>query len=335
MASIGSKREWEVSEIEECKGVCVHGIPLNVSPTKESKTTKGVKYFDMLFTDGKKCAWVVSFDVSHRPLLKKAEEEQTAVVLFNSNVKNSSYSSEAEVHLHKRSKVMESPRKMCVGNFAPSVKKSVKVADIGSLTVKEEIEVTCKVVEVKDVSIVKKSDGKELKKQDVMIGDETGMCRLVLWEEDVQGLEEGKSYCFTDLGVRTHGGIIDLSFTTKSAKVAVENLQEVNKEFVQREDSDGIGQSVAGEISVVISSAEYLSCKICHSKVVASEDGVVAECSKCGAVMKVVGCNKTKSARFVVRDASGREVILSAFEPILELHYKECAGCCGRSTGSE
>ena len=68
---------------------------------------------------------------------------------------------------------------------------------------------------------------------------------------------------------------------------------------------------------MVISSAEYLSCKICHSKVVASEDGVVAECSKCGAVMKVVGCNKTKSARFVVRDASGWEVILSAFEPIL------------------
>ena len=44
---------------------------------------------------------------------------------------------------------------------------------------------------------------------------------------------------------------------------------------------------------------------------------MVAECSKCGAVMKVVGCDKTKSARFVARDASGREVILSAFEPIL------------------
>lgn len=62
--------------------------------------------------------------------MKKAEEEQTAVALFNSNVKNSSYSSETEVHLHKRSKVMESPRKMCVGNFASSAKKSVKVADI-------------------------------------------------------------------------------------------------------------------------------------------------------------------------------------------------------------
>lgn len=33
---------------------------------------------------------------------------------------------------------------------------------------------------------------------------------------------------------------------------------------------------------------------------------MVAECSKCGAVMR---CNKTKSARFVVRDASGREVV--------------------------
>lgn len=91
-----------------------------------------------------------------------------------------------------------------------------------------------------------------------MIWDETGMCLLVLWEENVQGLEEGKSYCFTDLGVRTHGGIKYLSFTTKSVKVAVEDLQEVNKEFIQGEDSDGIDQSVAGEISVVISSAELI-----------------------------------------------------------------------------
>ena len=50
-----------------------------------------------------------------------------------------------------------------------------------------------------DVSSVKKrGDGKELKKQDVMAGDERGMCWLVLWEGDVQSL--------IDVGVRSYGG---------------------------------------------------------------------------------------------------------------------------------
>ena len=37
-----------------------------------------------------------------------------------------------------------------------------------------------RLVKVTDVAVVRKSDGKELQKQDVVIGDETGSCRLVL-----------------------------------------------------------------------------------------------------------------------------------------------------------
>ena len=57
-------------------------------------------------------------------------------------------------------------------------------------------------VKVNEVSTVKKSgDGKELRKQDAMVADKTGSCRLVLWEDDVNGLEEEKSYCLVDMGV--------------------------------------------------------------------------------------------------------------------------------------
>ena len=33
---VGSKRDWEVSEMEEAKGVYVNGIPVNVSPGKRA-----------------------------------------------------------------------------------------------------------------------------------------------------------------------------------------------------------------------------------------------------------------------------------------------------------
>ena len=71
MMSIGSKREWEVSEMEEGKGVCVHGIPINVSPAKESQRTKGVYYLEANLSDGKRSVHVVSFDIAQLEAMKE------------------------------------------------------------------------------------------------------------------------------------------------------------------------------------------------------------------------------------------------------------------------
>lgn len=83
MAGIGTKRahDWEVSEMEEGREVCVHGIPSKVSPRKESRKTKGCFYFDARLTDGKKTARIFSFDTTHMAAVKKAAEEQMAIAL--------------------------------------------------------------------------------------------------------------------------------------------------------------------------------------------------------------------------------------------------------------
>ena len=41
MASIGSKREWDVSDIEEGTGMSVHGILINISPLKRALSASG------------------------------------------------------------------------------------------------------------------------------------------------------------------------------------------------------------------------------------------------------------------------------------------------------
>ena len=94
-------------------------------------------------------------------------------------------------------------------------------------------------------------------------------------------------------------------------------LKILIKEVIEWEDSDDRGGLISGEISAVISSTEYLSCRICHSKV-QSDDRVLAKCSKCSALIKVSGCEKMKPEKYIVKDASsGREVTLSAFERTL------------------
>ena len=256
MASIGSKREWEVSEMEEGKGVCVHGIPINVSPAKESRRTKGVYYFEGKLSDGKRSARVVSFDVTQLEALKKAEAEQSVVALGNTTVKKSCFSSELEVHMNKRSKVTVSPRKLFLGEgvavLSPS-SRAVKIAQIVDLTVNQGIRVVGKVVKVTDVEVVKRGDGKELKKQNVVLGDETGSCRMVLWEDDVGSLEVGKTYDLVDVTVRKYGMTKYLSYSVRSSKKLGDNIADVNDENISGEDSEEAGRGVIGEISTVIS----------------------------------------------------------------------------------
>ena len=94
--------------------------PCQCIPGKESQSSKGVFYFEAKLSDGKRSARVVSFDISDLDSMK-AKVEHSVVALNNSTVKKSSFSSELEVHLNKRSKVAASPHKLSLDK-----KKTVK-----------------------------------------------------------------------------------------------------------------------------------------------------------------------------------------------------------------
>lgn len=69
MSEVGKKRkisdtEWDVSEIEEADGTCVHEVPIAVSPLKKSRKNAAISYFHGELRDGKKVVRMVSFDAS-------------------------------------------------------------------------------------------------------------------------------------------------------------------------------------------------------------------------------------------------------------------------------
>ena len=52
MAGIKRKlEEWDVSDIEESAGACVHGVVTHLSPVKVSKRNSSVRYFDGKISD--------------------------------------------------------------------------------------------------------------------------------------------------------------------------------------------------------------------------------------------------------------------------------------------
>ena len=54
----------------------------------------------------------------------------------------------------------------------------------------------------------------------------------------------------------------------------------------------------------------------------------MAECTKCGAMMKVSTCKKMKPAKFVMKDQSSSREMTSVFEPVLS---SIVAGVSGRN----
>lgn len=169
---------------------------------------------------------------------------------------------------------------------------------------------------MEDVVLVTRKDGKELKKQDVNVADLSGCCRLVLWEGDVNKLEEGKSYRLVDVNVKTYAEMKHLSFGPHSSMLSVEDLGEVHEDDDCNEESSSDSRYVEGEISSVISTNEYASCKFCNCKVL-SEDEIVGQCSKCNAVFKMSKCAVTITAKVIITDEKGKDHPVTIFEPIL------------------
>lgn len=106
-----------------------------------------------------------------------------------------------------------SPRKFVVSSAAIEEEPTqVKVCDVDGLVVGQLVTVLIKVMHLEPPQKVKTKDGKELSKQECKIRDDLGCVRLVLWEKDVEAVEEEQSYRFIGVGVHYHDGTKYLSW---------------------------------------------------------------------------------------------------------------------------
>ena len=91
MASSNLKRklEFDVSEIGEeiHSGALVHGRVIEMSPIKNSRKNKDIKYVEGQLTDGKEVCRFISFDVKIRDDIEKLMDREESVSLNNCGVK--------------------------------------------------------------------------------------------------------------------------------------------------------------------------------------------------------------------------------------------------------
>lgn len=196
--------------------------------------------------------------------------------------------------------------------------KLIKLEEVQCLVPFQRVSCEVKVVDVD--SVMEVSGGK--KKQDVLVGDSTGVARVTVWESEIGKLKEGESYKLTGMMVREFKGKKFLS--TSKDKSAFESIADIGVVEEGEEDSESSSAyddrptklcdvRVAG-----VQLDSYSGCIKCTAKVVADpNDSELGNCVKCHTMQLMEDCEKELSGQVLIRVASGH-LSLRAFSKTLQ-----------------
>ena len=167
---------------------------------------------------------------------------------------------------------------------------------------------------------IKNCKGKELEKQekqDCMAGDSSACGRVVLCGRDAGGMVEGQSYRLVGVSIHSFRGV---NFLSVGGDCKIEDVGDIGEMAEVQEgelqESGVVKKVVEGEIDGVVYCDEYAGCMGCSAKI-RSEDEIVAECMKCGMVMKVSKCKKFVTARVSVGGWDGKVHTLTMFNSVI------------------
>lgn len=220
--------------------------------------------------------------------LEKSREEQTPIALRNCSIQRSKRTLDLEVIANDHTNITASPKKYKIDKSLVSPKVSCKLYSISEackLAPGTMLSIMAKVTAVKPPEkLLKKDRQTHVTKQDCLISDSSGTCRIVLWADRVGAPNKHGSYHLQNVVVRQYNSKkYILVLRHDSELVVIPDIGKVDERHVEEE------KNIEGEIQSILGLEEYPSCKECHSKVVAI-DSVCGQCSRCDTVVKLSKC---------------------------------------------
>ena len=195
----------------------------NVSPMKESK--KNNHYFDMTLQLKDKNIRGICF----------SPESASPVKITNCRIKRNAFTQEDEVHISKRSKIMD-PRPKELDFDIGSVKEESEHTNEQPISIIQRDLPKCKFnvtghVTICGPAVTVNSNGKLLEKQDAVITDESGSIKVVFWQGDHKKIASGETHKLTNIIVKSFQNAPYLTLTRDSTI-------EACKTTIEREDDN-------------------------------------------------------------------------------------------------
>ena len=125
--------------------------------------------------------------------------------------------------------------------------------DLCSLTANQQVTVTVKVKMADALEKVKNREGKELEKQDCVVGDSSACGQVVLWGRDVGCMVEGQSYRLVGVSIHSFRGVNVVSVGGDCKIEDVDDIGEmVEVQKGELQETGVVKKVVEGEIDGVV-----------------------------------------------------------------------------------
>ena len=160
------------------------------------------------------------------------------------------------------------------------------------------------------------ANGKTLQKLETVLTDETGSIRLVLWEKDINRVQNGLTYNLAHALVKNFN-------SNKYITLNRQSLISQAQITIQRSDEqllDNQLNTVSCPADGVEKVTTYLSCKKCNAAFPLNVDKNILHCANCGCPQLRHKCAKRKISKALFID-NGEQVSLTIFDDkLITLH---------------
>ena len=293
----------------------VHDIP------EDMKQGTGSSYFDGKLFDNEGSMRVYGYDPTvRRKLFTSQTEENHAILLTGCCVKNARNSTtDLEVFVNKHTTIQKSDK---VFALPPTTScRTVTVDDIYKLPVKTFVNIKVTVCCVEEPEFI---SSKSLNCQQMSVADSTGSVRLTVWENEINTMEEGKSYHVQNVSIREFMGNKFVSTSIKGSLIeAIPDIGKVIDTQAQEEMSAGPTRTKYIKNVKVVGVQKfdtYTACLKCKGKVMMDDkDEEIGECAKCKTVQCISeGDNLAAMATLILKPESAKPITLRAFDGVLK-----------------
>ena len=160
------------------------------------------------------------------------------------------------------------------------------------------------------------ANNKTIKKLETVLTDKTGSIRLVLWESDVDQVQNGQNYNLTRAIVKNFQ---DNKYITLNRQSAIAQTQIT----IQRNDEQLIDNqlnTVSCPADGVEKASTYLSCRKCNTAFPLTAEKKILHCANCGCAQLKDKCTKRTIAKTLfIKDEE--RISLTIFEDKLVALY--------------
>ena len=247
---------------EPSPNATIHGAVTSISPIKKGRLNN--QFFDATLADTTSSIRLVGFSTQQQIALNELHNSKSPVELTNCVLKPSRHGQGFDVMLKSNTQIRKSSRKLNMETIMTSTNdpKPITLNILPTLNQYDKVSVNVKAIRLLQPEQV----GQDKKiKRDVIVADGSGTAKVVLWEQHIDALQEGKSYSLNNFHVKEFKGKKHLSVPKADFEITpIDDIQNVVNEVL---DDDEVTVIQNPQIIGVIELDNYRSCLQCKARV--------------------------------------------------------------------